>query len=33
VRILQKHRQAFDHPVNVYHPETSYLKGFLLYVD
>lgn len=33
VRILQKHRQAFDHPVNVYHPETVYLKGFLLYVD
>ena len=33
VRIIQKHRQAFDHPVNVYHPETAYLKGFLLYVD
>lgn len=33
VRILQRHRQAFDHPVNVYHPETIYLKGFLLYVD
>ncbi|MBE3130696.1 MAG: class I SAM-dependent rRNA methyltransferase, partial [Acidobacteria bacterium] len=33
VRILQKHRQACDHPINIYHPETSYLKGFLLYVD
>jgi 23S rRNA (cytosine1962-C5)-methyltransferase len=33
VRILQKHRQAFDHPVNIYQPETAYLKGFLLYVD
>lgn len=33
VRILQKHRQALDHPVNIYHPETAYLKGFLLYVD
>jgi len=32
-RILQRHRQAFDHPVNIYHPETAYLKGFLLYVD
>jgi 23S rRNA (cytosine1962-C5)-methyltransferase len=32
VRILQRHRQAFDHPVNIYHPETAYLKGFLLYV-
>lgn len=33
VRILQKHRQAFDHPVNIYQPETAYLKGLLLYVD
>ena len=33
VRILQRHRQAFDHPVNIFHPETEYLKGFLLYVD
>lgn len=33
VRILQKHRQAFDHPVNIYHPETEYLKGLLLHVD
>jgi 23S rRNA (cytosine1962-C5)-methyltransferase len=33
VRILQRHRQAFDHPVNIFHPETIYLKGFLLYVD
>jgi len=33
VRILQRHRQAFDHPVNISHPETAYLKGFLLYVD
>ena len=33
VRILQRHHQAYDHPVNIYHPETEYLKGFLLYVD
>jgi 23S rRNA (cytosine1962-C5)-methyltransferase len=33
VRILQKHRQALDHPVNIYHPETAYLKGFLLFVE
>jgi 23S rRNA (cytosine1962-C5)-methyltransferase len=33
VRIVQRHRQAFDHPVNIYQPETAYLKGFLLYVD
>jgi 23S rRNA (cytosine1962-C5)-methyltransferase len=33
VRIIQRHRQASDHPVNIYHPEGDYLKGFLLYVD
>ena len=33
VRILQRHRQSFDHPLNIYHPETEYLKGFLLYAD
>jgi len=33
VKILQSHRQAVDHPVNIFHPETGYLKGFLLYVD
>lgn len=33
VRVLQRHRQAVDHPVNIYHPETAYLKGLLLYVD
>ena len=32
VRIVQKHRQALDHPVNIYHPESAYLKGFVLYV-
>jgi len=33
VRIIQKHRLAYDHPVNIYHPESEYLKGFLLYVQ
>jgi 23S rRNA (cytosine1962-C5)-methyltransferase len=33
VRVIQTHRQGFDHPVNIYHPETEYLKGLLLYVD
>jgi len=33
VRILGRHRQAADHPVNIYHPEGDYLKGLLLYVD
>ncbi len=33
VRILQRMRHSFDHPINIFHPETHYLKGFLLYVD
>jgi len=33
VRILQKHHLAEDHPVNLYHPETDYLKSLLLWVD
>jgi 23S rRNA (cytosine1962-C5)-methyltransferase len=33
VRILQRHHLAYDHPVNVYHPESEYLKSLLLYVD
>jgi len=33
VRIIQRHRLALDHPINVYHPESEYLKGFLLYVQ
>jgi 23S rRNA (cytosine1962-C5)-methyltransferase len=33
VRILGRHIQAPDHPVNIFHPETEYLKGLLLYID
>mgnify|MGYP001025864145 CR=1 FL=1 len=33
VRILSHHRQSFDHPVSVFHPESDYLKGFLLYIS
>lgn len=32
VRILHRHRQAFDHPVSIYHPEVDYLKSLLLWV-
>ncbi|MBX9744449.1 MAG: class I SAM-dependent methyltransferase, partial [Chlamydiales bacterium] len=32
VRLLGKHRQALDHPVSIYHPETTYLKSLLLEV-
>jgi len=33
VRIIQRHHLAYDHPVNLYHPETDYLKSLLLWVD
>lgn len=33
VRILSRHRQALDHPVSLFHPESSYLKSFLLYIE
>jgi 23S rRNA (cytosine1962-C5)-methyltransferase len=33
VRIIQRHRQAVDHPVNLYHPEGDYLKSLLLWIE
>lgn len=33
VRILQRHHQAYDHPVNLYHPEADYLKSLLLWME
>ncbi len=33
VRILKKTSHAFDHPINIYHPEGEYLKGLLCEVD
>lgn len=33
VRIIGTHRMAADHPVNICHPETEYLKSLLLYVE
>ncbi len=32
VRIFGRHRQAHDHPVSIFHPESSYLKSFVLYL-
>lgn len=32
-RIIHRHRMAFDHPVNIFHPESDYLKGLLLYLS
>lgn len=33
VRILHQMEQPTDHPVNIYHPESEYLKGLVLYVE
>lgn len=33
VRILYQLHQPADHPINIYHPEGEYLKGFVLYVE
>jgi len=33
VRILHQITQPPDHPVNIYHPESEYLKGLVLYVE
>jgi 23S rRNA (cytosine1962-C5)-methyltransferase len=33
VKILHYLSQPSDHPVNIFHPESSYLKGLVLYVN
>lgn len=33
VRIIGKHRMAADHPINICHPESDYLKSLLLYLE
>lgn len=33
VRILHQLEQPADHPVNIYHPESEYLKGLVLFVE
>ncbi len=33
VKILHHLSQPADHPVNIYHPETEYLKGLVLFVQ
>jgi 23S rRNA (cytosine1962-C5)-methyltransferase len=30
LKIISSHRQALDHPINPFHPESEYLKGFVL---
>lgn len=33
VRILHQLHQPADHPINIFHPETEYLKGLVLFVE
>lgn len=33
VQILEKHHLAFDHPLNLCHPEGDYLKSYLLHIS
>lgn len=33
IRILSRHRIAMDHPISIFHPESAYLKSFLLAID
>lgn len=33
VRILHQMSQPADHPVNIFHPESEYLKGLVLYIE
>jgi 23S rRNA (cytosine1962-C5)-methyltransferase len=33
VRIVGRHRLAADHPINLFHPESNYLKSFLLFLE
>ena len=33
IKIVGRHRQAIDHPISIFHPESSYLKSFLLYIS
>ncbi len=33
VRVIGHHRLAPDHPINLFHPESSYLKSFLLLLE
>ncbi|MEI6695243.1 MAG: class I SAM-dependent rRNA methyltransferase [Bacteroidota bacterium] len=33
VKILHQLSQGADHPINIYHPESEYLKGLVLYIE
>jgi 23S rRNA (cytosine1962-C5)-methyltransferase len=33
IKVIKELNQGYDHPVNIYHPETDYLKGLMLYIQ
>ena len=33
IKIIGKHLSAVDHPINLYHPESEYLKSLVLYLS
>ncbi len=33
IKIIHQISQPIDHPINIYHPESEYLKGLILYVE
>lgn len=33
IRIISTHRMAIDHPISIFHPESAYLKSFLLAIE
>jgi 23S rRNA (cytosine1962-C5)-methyltransferase len=32
IRLIGRHRQALDHPINLFHPESGYLKSLVAYI-
>lgn len=33
IKVVKHLQQSMDHPIDIYHPEGSYLKGFMLYAQ
>lgn len=33
VKIIGRHQMAADHPINIFHPESDYLKSLLLHIE
>jgi 23S rRNA (cytosine1962-C5)-methyltransferase len=33
MKVIKQLQQSVDHPINIFHPEGSYLKGFMLHIS